>query len=923
MAGERGAFYDVAAAEIAGELHLCGATTDGHLWHTVRHRDGSWLPFADVEATAAGEHGAFNAITTVGAPNRHSQLYGELRAGLLSRGFALSRYFRVNLLSDTNMLEMSDGAPWLLAQDATTQQFYRWHVAEHSRGNTLMITGQLMACLAVEHALGSPDARNIIMAALQSLASLYKFSQFSGSHFEGYIVRGDPVTSDQWVLDAQGRLQYCNWPIAADGTYLFCTPLDDPRYLRQLSNFQKSTMSQAEQDAYNTARWYSAMFFRWFEPSMDELVGLIAGYDMVFRLVTDQQIRDEVRRQVTNLADYLAQHGYLLVRPTGGFAAEGGTGALPAFEFPFNQVFPRIAGQSFPSRVDFVGACQQADVWNCISTGFNWATIAGIAVSAAAQVLDPVLIVLGLVTTQFTTLVTAVDLARVAALLQCRDCFDVFYDNQAQEVAVAYLFKLVPPPQRFGLWMMGMEYSTGCTGNFPPFIGLTGLDDSDTLVKNSYLSWLPARRAHPELEQNCSTSLGAQTAWASAVGVLLGAGTTEEQTLATLLQQRYDNFHGPGSSRSAQGGQQWFGQDNLSVLDKLPVPDDPRMYDEMLSALEYMSAVALAWLHAQRRARAGTPVTAPGFPELPDLQLWPRVTVPKDVVQAAQHPDPGWPMVVPVAAIQGTATPQVDADGANLFLAGGTPAKSPVPAPILPPPSSNLRFDQTITVHESDGDVYTGVTLRNGEDFAVQAAGSIWAGVPLTGSNGPQGWTNIEYDTKFPLHGVPSAHPYALLGKLQNYFFIGSGIPRTRYIYQESCPLRLRINDDTPGNGNGSFSCRVQVWGPPLPQPPVLAVSVQPAPIAIGTPVQVTVHVEDGNTHARVAATVTVRNPDSQGNMVTTTHASDTPFTETFHRVRVKRFDPDTRTYYWETVEPDGTVSALGYPAQIIPFDFS
>lgn len=38
----------VACATINGELHLCAVNRDASLWHTIRHADGSWLPFRNV-----------------------------------------------------------------------------------------------------------------------------------------------------------------------------------------------------------------------------------------------------------------------------------------------------------------------------------------------------------------------------------------------------------------------------------------------------------------------------------------------------------------------------------------------------------------------------------------------------------------------------------------------------------------------------------------------------------------------------------------------------------------------------------------------------------------------------------------------------------------------------------------------------------
>src|SRR5207249_8004315 len=71
QAGERGTFVALAVAEVAGELHVCGATSDGHLWHTIRHADGAWGSFGDVEGQA-GERGTFVALGVTEILNSHA-----------------------------------------------------------------------------------------------------------------------------------------------------------------------------------------------------------------------------------------------------------------------------------------------------------------------------------------------------------------------------------------------------------------------------------------------------------------------------------------------------------------------------------------------------------------------------------------------------------------------------------------------------------------------------------------------------------------------------------------------------------------------------------------------------------------------------------------------------------------------------------
>jgi hypothetical protein len=135
--------------------------------------------------------------------------------------------------------------------------------------------------------------------------------------------------------------------------------------------------------------------------------------------------------------------------------------------------------------------------------------------------------------------------------------------------------------------------------------------------------------------------------------------------------------------------------------------------------------------------------------------------------------------------------------------------------PLAPPAGKTLVVDRWISVRESDADVDTGIDLDPGDEYAfVEATGDIWAGVMFTGRNGPQGWDNVTNDPKFPLHEGVYAHPFSLLGRFVGlpYFYIGSGRARERYPDTQVRRLQLRINDDVPGNGDGEFSCHVQVW---------------------------------------------------------------------------------------------------------------
>jgi hypothetical protein len=124
--------------------------------------------------------------------------------------------------------------------------------------------------------------------------------------------------------------------------------------------------------------------------------------------------------------------------------------------------------------------------------------------------------------------------------------------------------------------------------------------------------------------------------------------------------------------------------------------------------------------------------------------------------------------------------------------------------------------DHWIDVPEaSRTDVDANVTLEPGDEYALQGTGSIWAGVWFTGLNGPEGWTDrIETNPSSPMHDVPQAHPFSLVGRFEGepYFYVGTGFARRPYPRPTPRRLFLRINDNAPANGSGGFRCRVQLW---------------------------------------------------------------------------------------------------------------
>ena len=763
-------------------------------------------------------------------------LYSRLRAGFLSRHFAIGRYFRTNHFAERNRLETSLTASEFLKRTPDEQQLERWRRTRDS-DNPLLMGSMLTTCVAVEDALGHPHAPRILRSVVATLRSLYKFS---GNHFDGYPIRWDPTSSDKWRV--QGKTPVISDEFLADagGAYQYSSSSADPRHSpRRPHAMLAKLMGEAEATRYTQAdgklgEWRDDYFkrYRQFELSMDELVGLIASYSIINTLATSANTRSEVIRQANNLGDYLAEHAWLLVRPNGGLNARGSTGILPALSFPLGRGLLRITGNNYDARTNFQGAMKLAGYWNCLSGDIDKWTALGVAAPVIAPMLVGVIAGLGLFAfvpgaaaaagivlpaagipaalLASAVNVASVPMARTYAVYQARDCFDLQNDGAAQEVAAAFfLMENIPSSVAFQGWMFSAGFSGGKSGafssGFPPFLALTAIDDSDQTVRNAYLSWLTERRNHPELEPTDRTFIGC---FATAVAVLLGGGAAEEARLVQLLDSAYSRlFKRPGDTFPDPSA--------LPFNSDLPIGDstDGAIHWELMHpAMDYMSGLALAWLHAKRCAAAGIPITTPGFPTPPNhLLSWPVPSVPIAVLNDA---GPTGQTTLPIAAIDGTSTP-FGYSYVDLFP--DTPPLKPDPPPaVLPPVPTMMAIDRTITVSKSAGDVDTGIVLNDGDDFEIAATGSIWAGDYAHGNNGPNGWeTDITWDSSFPVFGSldpVNAHPNCLVGRLGGYFFIGGHRPRQRFLYHRSCPLWLGINSNNPGSGNGSFQVRVQVW---------------------------------------------------------------------------------------------------------------
>jgi aqualysin 1 len=112
-------------------------------------------------------------------------------------------------------------------------------------------------------------------------------------------------------------------------------------------------------------------------------------------------------------------------------------------------------------------------------------------------------------------------------------------------------------------------------------------------------------------------------------------------------------------------------------------------------------------------------------------------------------------------------------------------------------------------IAEAATSVDSGMDVGPNEWLALTGGGQIWAGVILTGNNGPEGWNKIEDSTAFPL---AHSRPFSLLGIFDSSPFYIGGSNATGDPFTSVKRLFLRTNDDVPGNGSGGFNCQIQVW---------------------------------------------------------------------------------------------------------------
>jgi hypothetical protein len=274
----------------------------------------------------------------------HLALYDALRASILARHVALGRHHRANLLSLTNHLDPLPAALAALPPEER-EVLRRWNVREHERENPLMVGGRCSSSWP-SSTLSSPPHSTSSSAISKPC---YVLAPADGGRLGHSGTRPDRL----WQVDGQSPVR-CEDFLVDDGGRCLCVPATDHRHvaLRSVGTLRAlRTRADADavyDDAGNGSHWgYITRRRRW-EASMDELVGLFAGWAVSDRFVP--AVRPLVRPPALAVCARLAANGWTQIRPCGGFGARGSTGVLPAFEGPIDHWIRAVAGQARPRR---------------------------------------------------------------------------------------------------------------------------------------------------------------------------------------------------------------------------------------------------------------------------------------------------------------------------------------------------------------------------------------------------------------------------------------------------------------------------------------------------------------------------------------------------------------------------------------------
>jgi hypothetical protein len=825
----------------------------------------------------------------VAAHHDYLRLYGALRAQILSRFFAIGYHGRRNLLGTDNLIRSkipevppvrAGHASWTAKTQVQKQKDAmraRWDTIATGGENPHLFGTWLFAMLAVEHAAGNDESTNALRQALDTLESLAK-----GVGNLQVPTRWDAgVPTDDWpahrrqFLPRDGMVPLVNVPPGD----LHHHPWRLHETLRTLMTDDDQQVNEQQVADYESRQKYYCENYRNWEPSQDEVVGMVTSLWLVNKLSNDRDILGQVKRQARRVGGYLASNGYFMVKTLGGLSWRGAGGALAAMEEPIARALYDITQEDLHSQADFKEVMELAGHWSQLAGSVGECQAAAWAVTvvgpfAAASILATVGLVLGAVTsplepvlgpvfgpeqvaaTFYTIPVLGFSLGADAAILEQifagqiispstigtavailwkGDCLDID-PNERGDLAGAVLAKDAPDKARLyrayaTVQAKFAKYNTWSVA-FPGYLGLTGLDNSDPLVRDVFADWFKIRSALPATLPEDTVGgteppgVGASVkCWVAAVAAILeNQGDPETELLKRLDSAICDMFRAcyfDPQIPTVYGEDTDNEKPELLWREKLcvsPVAGLTRPY----GPLDFCAAIALACWHAKRRADANNPVTVPGFPGPLTSSImtnWMPAGVPVEVLDILKSS----PRSLDANVIQSGGS-LVSKNGVYpVFLDPPVPRRLP---PIVTTPPADVLTDIKLFFldPQTEGDLATGIFLTEGQALEVFADGDIWAGDLLEGRNDPDGLDKLVDDAGWPLHtGLdPGASKFCVLGRINGYFFIGSYFPKQKWVYREQPPdlakklaqLFLRINDPGPGDGDGGFVVRVNIYGP-------------------------------------------------------------------------------------------------------------
>jgi len=658
--------------------------------------------------------------------------------------------------------------------------------------NPLMTTGLWLIVLAGEYDLGNTAAARTVQSALAAVGDLFKFQ---GDHFDGYPLRRDPMISSTWL-----RAQSNGTPVEYSASFLvtddyagyeYTTDPNDWRSIRTPTHREWATWPEAQKNDWFWTYWVWDKFYRDWEPSQDEMIGLVAGLATVQRLMPGP-CADLAKEMLGKIADYLAEHSYFLARPGGGFVNRGPAVAGVALEYAYNVCFESVLGDPHVSRQSTEDVLKAAGVWPAVADSWNaWGT-AGFAVDllfgGAAPVIASWCAPLGFIGELAAGVLIRAEpvlLGQAFGLAQVSDAFAVemkadggkYNDNEMNEIPFAHALRSIDPPARLAAYFTQASLATsGYSVSFLPYALLLTVDDQFRPLQPPISDWY-ARFLETRLSVH---GAGAFPAWGNGLrqgGLFLGAGLAVLG--ASWLEATFKSY--------VDEALRWFPGDHLPTSSgkSVPNPHDEKpvpggTWEDGNGALDLLAGMVLAWQHEKRHGG-----TIAGFPPPPDMStLDTPIVAPKPAVPAPQCPPRIW----------------VEA-GDN---------KLPVPA------------DGTV--------VDTGLDVLPWDRISVESAGQVTLG--NGGVAGPAGTGDPIWDRTYPYWGenARAGQVLARLGPYGAYVPVGPAFQRVYaapidyaagalYPTPATKRLYLLVNVPPSAPATGSFTVVVsrEEAAPPAP----------------------------------------------------------------------------------------------------------